>query len=110
MYMSRIGSLEIISSVEANINLKLGAQTPHAIAIGEGPNNPLNWAGPLGTGQILVGVGGADPIPGNIVGTGGVSVSIVGGLITISGSSSPFSWVVAQGALNPMVPNTGYIA
>lgn len=108
--MPRIGSLNILSEglSPADLEAKLGAQTPHGLPIGEGPSNPFNWTPALTNGQILVGKSGADPVLTTIMGIGGISVINGPGTITISGSSSGFSWnVVSTPTL--MQPNSGYI-
>jgi hypothetical protein len=114
--MARIGSLNILSSglsIE-DFNVKLGAQTLHAVAIGEGPNAPLNWAGPGTTGEILMGITNQDPVFGVLVPGAGIMISIDTGTtpstitISASGSGGGFSWQTTNTS-QAMTPNTGYI-
>jgi len=77
--MPRIGSLPILSSAvtKADLEAKLGAQTPHAFAIGNGPSNPLNWTVPPNNGQIPIGSTGSDPVINTL--TAGVGIAITNG-------------------------------
>src|SRR5689334_14362413 len=111
--MARIGSLNILSSglTIEDFNAKLGAQTPHAVAIGEGQANPLNWVGPGTAGQVLQSEGpNADPAYATLVAGTGISITNVAGSITITatGASGGFSWTTASGTVT-MMANTGYV-
>ena len=104
--MPHIGSLNLLS--EGISSADLGAQTLHGLPIGEGPGNPFDWTAAPTNGEILVGKSGADPVLTTIMGTGGISVINGPGTITISGSSSGFSWYVTP-APTTMAANSGYI-
>jgi len=111
--MARIGSLHILSDGITFLELllgKLGAQTANAVPFGQGINNPLGWTPPLAAGQFLVGTSTTTPpILKSLVGAGGISIINGPSTITISGSSSGFSWTVVSGGVTPMFPANGYI-
>jgi hypothetical protein len=68
------------------------------------PDVPLTFTGNTGSGSAI-----ANNF--DIVGTGGVTTSVVGDTLTISASTGSFTWTVVTSASNPvtLVNENGYI-
>lgn len=94
---SQIGVVQLATNAEAiagtdtakaitsdDLKAKLGSQTLHGLPIGEGNGGTLNWTANPGDGQLLIGVGGADPSLGTLTAGAGISISNGPGTITIA--------------------------
>lgn len=84
--------------------------TAHTIPIAEGSSN-FSFIGPLTDGQILIGVTGADPLPGQLSPGANISISNAPGSIIISGTASPgIGWTEITASSATMVADNGYVA
>lgn len=88
-----------------------GVSSPiaHTIPIAEGSSN-FSFIGPLTDGQLLIGVTGADPIPGQLSAGTGISIANAPGMITISGTASSIGWTEVTTTSMAMVADNGYVA
>lgn len=90
----------------ANGGTGVASPTAHGILVAEGssPATPIV----LTDGQILIGNTGADPSAATLTQGSGITITSIGGSITIA-SNGTESWVDQTGpTVNPMTTNTGY--
>ena len=106
--MPRIGSLNILAPgiSKAELEAKLGVQTPHAFAIGNGPGNPLNWTGAPTNGQLPIGVTGGSPVVNTLTSGVGIAITNGPGSITIEATgSTPGTFTADTGSATPFGNN-----
>jgi hypothetical protein len=100
-------SKAVVSSSLAN---KLGAQTLHGIALGDGPTSSMQWTIEPSDGQILIGRTGNFPDLATITAGSGITVTNGPGSITLSSTGGGVTWNNIVGLTANMMPNQGYQA
>lgn len=81
---------------------------PHTIVLAEGVGVPFNYAGPLTSGQLLIGSTGLDPVPATLTAGSGVAITNGPGSIMISVLGAGFNWQVIT-VNTALVKESGYI-
>ena len=84
------------------------AATDHGVLIGQGVNTPI-VAQVLGSGELLIGSVGVDPVAASLTAGANITITPGAGSITIASTASGgMAWSEATGTTQAMASDTGY--